>query len=444
MIRSDRGNPIGRLILSRRARLLLALPVAALLAAAAYRIGRLALAENFARSNPEKALQWSPDHPIALRARAEELRRQTPHESDEIKALLRRSLIKDPVDGRSFGLLGMEAADRGRDTEADRLIAVGIRRAPRDFGLRVFATLRSLRTNRLEDATRHLVALLQVDPDMPYQNVAWLWYIYSGSVEGKNAVMQFALEPRDWRPELLRHIATHSADPAEVLRLFGEMERRKIPATSGERDQVIQVLFSRQFWVPAFALWVQDPALADVRAFANVFNGDFERELGARVGFDWELTNPGSALVAIDPGTGEGQSLRIEFLGIASADALVRHRLLVGPGRYELQARVRTDGQQPDHGPVMVMTCMDPRVTLPLATFDLGGERGSVAGWRVRTTGVEIPGENCAAQLLEVRQRPAEGPAAARGGTVWLDDVTLVRDTPALSVADKTGEDSDG
>ncbi len=428
MTRIVQGQHLRERMSQRSSRIVIGLAVAALLLSAAYRIACIGLAENFARSDAAQALRWSAAHPTALRARAEALRRSPSHDPREVEALLRHSLAADPVDGRSFGWMGLAAAAQGRDALADKLLEIGVRRAPRDFGLRLSAMTRSLRANRLDDATRHLVAILQVDADRPYRAVEWLWYIYVGSSEGKDSVARIALAPSAWRVAFLRHVAANSPDPAEVLKLLGNMDRHSVPASSSERDAIFDALVSRLAWRAAFVLWVQDPELGGLRRLPNVFNGDFESELNGRPGFDWLIAEAGSGKAFVEQAPGGGKSLRIDVPGGAGAEALLSHRLLLGEGRYTLSARARSQGNATRAMPYLLLRCVDPG-NLPLATLEMGAKgRQATSGWQRRSLSVDIPRADCAAQLLEIHLSPAKAPEArGPGSVVWLDDVALVR-----------------
>lgn len=420
----------GLLFADRRVRLVTSLLTAAVLLAAAYRIALTGVAENFSRTDPERAVRISPRLPVALRARVEQLRVESPPDSARIERLLRESLSADPVEGRSFGLLGLEAANQGRSSVADRLLDAGIRRAPRDTDLRFAAISRSLLGNHLDEAVRHIMAVLRVRPDRAgetgraHEYIGWLWNVYGGSPEGREAVMRLALTPSPWRAAFLTHVASHAA-PAEALHLMGELKRRTLAPSPTEYDAVVRTLLSRREWHAAFALWMQDPARSEVGTVANLYNGDFSQNPDGRPGFDWELIQPTGARIALEEASAKERHLRVDLLrGQPVSGVLARHLLVLGPGNHELRARSRSERLGSDRVPILSMSCLHLAGSTPIAMLKLG-DGGSA--WRSFSTSVQIPKEQCAAQELELRldlPRRATDPGA---GALWMDDVFVVR-----------------
>ncbi len=126
--------------------------------------------------------------------------------------------------------------------------------------------------------------------------------------------------------------------------------------------------------------------------------------------FDWRTVPVPGVTVARD-----GAALRIRFDGTANVGECGAGRLVVlEPGRYHFEARMRTQGITTDEG-------VGLRV-LDATTASLSGDHD----WTVLSTQVEVSG---AARLAEIRvvRTPSLKFDNKVAGTVWIDGVVLSR-----------------
>ena len=108
---------------------------------AAWRIVSVAMADLYAESDPERALQWTPSHPEALVRLAE--KNVVGRHFDEAEALARRALAVSPLDGRAYRILADVARERGDRKRQEALIALAVQHAPRDIAARAWAAQNS-------------------------------------------------------------------------------------------------------------------------------------------------------------------------------------------------------------------------------------------------------------------------------------------------------------
>ena len=165
----------------------------------------------------------------------------------------------------------------------------------------------------------------------------------------------------------------------------------------------------------------------------NLFNGGFDREFSGSP-LDWRIyqTDHGGAARERHPDGDAAWSLRLDFDGQANLNySHVRQQAVVRPGRHRFRARVRPNHLTTDQG--IGFRIFDPNNwrRLDIHTAHASG----TSGWtRVEKHFTIPPGT----ELVEVWivRRPSLKFDNKIGGTVWIDDVSLV---PAARVRQGSG-----
>lgn len=187
-------------------------------------------------------------------------------------------------------------------------------------------------------------------------------------------------------------------------------------------SEYVNWLAGAQQYEEASHVWSRYRAVAweDAPALEHVFNGDFEREPTGSV-FDWRIRQRPGLTVSFDPGTAFSgrRAARLEFDGTENVHQIDLWQSVVLPaGRYRLDARVRTEGVTTREG-----------VSLTISGAGVAASTEPVlgtTGWVEVGTEFEVPP---GAELLRL------GPSRTRSfrfdshirGTVWIDDVRIVR-----------------
>ncbi|HEV2618184.1 MAG TPA: tetratricopeptide repeat protein [Candidatus Acidoferrales bacterium] len=158
-----------------------------------------------------------------------------------------------------------------------------------------------------------------------------------------------------------------------------------------------------------------------------VWNGGFETPI-ANGGLDWRVQQPPGAYTSVDPSihhSGE-HSLRVGFTGGVNVEFV--HVFQIAPAQpdttYDFQAFVRTEGISTDKG--IQFEVFDPQHE-PQVYLLTPGIMGTMPWTPVRAVVSTSP----MTRFLEIRLHrfPSRLFDSKISGTIWIDDVTLVKKT---------------
>jgi Tetratricopeptide repeat len=220
-------------------------------------------------------------------------------------------------------------------------------------------------------------------------------------------------------------LAQHQSDAA--LAVWEQMSARKPGATMEQSVPLINELISQQRVADAVQVWhdsLEGSGWPNDGGPSLVFNGGFEHDLlnGA---FDWrEDAVPGTAFSTDHDVVHSGsRALRITFDGSANPDFRnLWEYLPVEPGtRYHFSAYLRVDGISTDSGIRFAINDAFDNAALHVLTPDLVGSHP----WSLIEADVAT-GPQTHLLMLALRRLPSWKFDNKLGGTVWVDDVSLV------------------
>lgn len=401
----------------------LASVIGLLLLAAAWRVLSLGLADHGARSQPDAALRWQPNHSVALIEAAEQLATQggDPARSG---ALARAALRANPLEGRAYRVLGQLAESNGDEQAAVRLYEIATMRSPRDLATHVWLEGHYLSTGRVMQALQHIDLFLRIVPKHYQQQQAVMWALASLPQAHLALADMLGTHP-PWRQDFMARICGVAGNSAASIAPL--MTRLRLaPGGLEERELSpwIECLNRDRRWGEAYLTWVAALPADRQKELANLFNGGFEREPSG-MGFDWRFTQVPGAFIERLPTAGAGGkvALRVSFEDRRVSFQHVRQMLALPPGRYRLDGRARAEGLRSERGLVWSVTCADDGK--PVASTDpLAG----VSPWRPFSVSFELPPGSCGGQWLQLSV-PARIAAEQRiGGRAWFDDMRIIRE----------------
>lgn len=402
---------------------LLGLTLVALGAFAAYRIIAITQADRWAGEDPGRALRWTPGHPQALVALAEQQLRDG--RVEEASATARRLLAAEPLQGQGFRILAQAAAQQGDDVKALALYRIAARRSPRDLPTGAWLTEHYLVAEDYPSALAQIDVILRTSPT---SGASLLPLMAKLAVDPAFAgALADVLQRRpQWRGGLLATLHGDK-DPRAADAVMSAL-RQGGGLSDEEFDQWIASLLRQDRWGEAYSRWVGSIDLQG-EALPLVYNGQFEQPVSGR-GFDWRMSRMAGVSVEFVPDrSAKGLSAHAAFRGRPVAQVNLEQPLLLAPGAYRFSARVRADALRSDRGLEWTVTCAGPAGVLA------SSERvDGTFGWRTVTMDVIVPVTGCQGQWLRLVNPAPLGSAQQVWGDIWFDDVAIQPQQRSVSV----------
>lgn len=370
-------------------------------------------ADLLAVRDPEAALRIDPDHPQALLALGR--RQLRDGDTDGATATARHVLAISPGRGDAFAILAL-AAVRGGDADAPRLLAVALKRAPRDRDVRVQAALQAMNGGDLRAMVGQLDALLKLSPE---RGAALYPLLATQAQDPRFAAVVAETLARNppWRRGFLRALSMPSAPSAAADNINGWLASHG-KLTQPEIARWLDRILADGRWGDAFGRWVGTLGPGH-RTIPSVRSGGFEEDITG-AGFDWRNDQMPGVLTDIEEGAGlrGSRAAHLHFFGRVQRGNL-RQPLLLAPGRYRLSLHARGDFLKSDQGLRWIVRCERGPI---VATGD--PLEGSF-DWRRQDIPFEVPATQCNGQWLELQNPAVAGAARQVSGDLWFDDISI-------------------
>lgn len=393
------------------------LALCALLGFAGWRVWGLMMAEREAAAAPQQALAWRSADPDALQALAEQRLQQ--RDWAGARAAARSLLAAEPLQGRAFRLLAEVAEARGDASAALRLYSIAATRAPRDTRAHAWLAQRYLARGEYAEALTHIDRILRADPARA-SSIAPLLVKLAADRRFAAALARALQQAPPWRNGVLAALQDpRKGDPDAAGYVLAALSRDGALSAT-DKTRWLDGLIARGRWGEAYARWVGLLSMPPDR-LPLLYNGDFSQQPGAG-GFDWRINRVPGVLAAFEPVAGSnGPAAYLRFLGRRVGASGLEHPLLLAPGRYRLELRMRAQALRSEDGLQWQVVCAGP-VGVIVRSEPVDGS----FGWRPLTLAFEIPTQACPGQWLRLVNPIPEGAAQAVGGELWVDDVRLI------------------
>lgn len=378
-------------------------------------------AEKYAESDPQRALRWRPDYPQALLALAEGQMAQG--NLPGARAAARRLLAHEPLQGVGFRVLADAAERESRRADAMRLYLIAEHRAPRDLQTRAWLTQRYLEQGDLEQALAQLDRILRMAP----QRGRSIYPVLTQLAQDRAFADALAAKLRQgppWRAGLLRALRDPaSGNPVAAGRVMQALQNQG-GLEPEEYAHWLDSLIAQGRWGEAYARWAGGQVRGEGR-LPLVNNGNFALT-PSDVGFDWRRRRVPGVLLQFEPGSTRdaSQVVYLHFLDRRVPNASLEQPLLLAPGSYRLALRMRAQSLRSEMGLQWVVACAGPG--------GVAGRTEAIDGsfpWRAFEAVVTIPPTGCPGQWLRLVNIVPAGAAQRVVGELWVDDVTIIRQT---------------
>ncbi|HEX5754963.1 MAG TPA: hypothetical protein VFY12_01245 [Arenimonas sp.] len=408
--------------LQSRQRIVAAAVITCIAVLLAWRVLTLGLADHWQSSDPERALRWREDHPVALLNALDAALRQ-PADAKTIKALALSALQASPLNGRPYRVLAqLREAEDGIEA-ALPLYNAAVHRGPRDRFTHARLFDYGLQTGDVAKALGHFDFLLRLRPQTASTLLPVLVTLAAEPAVQPALAAKLSDSP-PWRAQFLRLLAQTASDSGAVEPLW---QLLRTGAGGGLPQAELQPWLDRLLrdgqGDRAYLVWVSQLGQRELTELGNVYNGDFELAPSG-FGFDWRFGRVPGARIDRMPVTGASGNLalRVAFDDRRVPFAHVQQVLALPPGMWRLQGRARADALRSERGLVWQVNCHAGGA--PLGRSEpLRGQRS----WHAFALAFEVPAQGCSAQVLRLLL-PARIPAERRiGGQAWYDGLAISR-----------------
>lgn len=387
-----------------------------------WRIVVTGLAEHYAQQeDPEAAagaLRWREGHPQALYLQAEALLDREPAAAER---LLRAAAWANPADARIYVTLAeLWAADESRRSAAIPLAEIAETLGPVSSPVLAYSADFWQAQGRLDRMLNRWSLLLRTQPTVASALYPELLSIAQNPEQ--QALLRPLLEnPPTWWEGFFAYAAREAQQTDTVLFLYQQRPRGDQPPSELEQRAYLDRLWRDARWPEAYEAWKNGLNERQSLELRNLYNGGFELP-PTGVGFDWRIAAPRGVQVETTStyGARGERALHVSFDGQRVRFNHVQQYLLLEPGRYRLQGRVRPDSLRAERGLRWMLRCVAEGPPLAESERFLGSDE-----WRTFTVEFAVPEKGCPAQVLRLQlEGRAELDFEAQGG-IWFDDLSI-------------------
>jgi tetratricopeptide (TPR) repeat protein len=383
----------------------------------AWRIVILSMANQYAQElkDPVAALRWYARHPDANLELG--LREKNP---DIAIDHLRKAIDANPSEGRAYAALGRLLETRGEADQARRAMETAARLSPQRSDVQMDVAAYWMRQGDLDRALAHWNTVLRHRPDL-YARVFPALLQLAGDPARQAAFLPLLKQPVPWWPAFFMHAAANAPDVNTVRVLFSLQQGGPNTPTPEMLRAYLARLQKESAWMEAWLAWLNSLTKEQVGKVGYLYNGSFEAPI-SNLGFDWIVQkHPAVSLdTAATYETSGERALRVNFRGLRVKFQHLQQYLMLPPGRFYLQGRVRPDNLQAAQGMQWTLYCLGNNE--PVAVTDRF--RGSDQWTRFRTE-FSIPPDGCPVQMLRLELAGTIRLDFDADGTIWFDNLGI-------------------
>jgi hypothetical protein len=387
-----------------------------------WRILVTGLADYYAQQeNPEAAtgaLRWQAKHPEALYQQAESLLENEPAAAEP---LLRAAAWANPTDARVYVTLAeLWAVDEGRQSAAIKLAEIADVLGPVSSLVLAYSADFWQSQSRLDRMLARWSLLLRTQPTVASALYPELLK-FAQDPQQRELLRPLLEEPPGWWDAFFAHAAREAEQTDTVVFLYQQRQRGDQLPSELEQRAYLDRLWRDARWPEAYQAWQKGLNERQIRVLGLVYNGGFELPLTG-VGFDWRIASPRGVRVETTPtyGARGDRALQVSFDGQRVRFSHVQQYLLLEPGRYRLQGRVRPDSLRTERGLRWIVRCVAEGPLLAESERFLGSDQ-----WRSFTVDFTVPDSACPAQVLRLQLEGRAELDFEVQGDLWFDDLTV-------------------
>jgi hypothetical protein len=347
-----------------------------------------------------------------LQAEREELRGQ-------IRELATKAIAADPMNATAFRLL---AEVTGDPTQIRNLMLQALARSRRESTAVFWLLDDSYRHGDIPAAVDYADILLRTKPEIAEHVLNYITNI-TRDPAGRSLIVEKVANVPDWRGPFFENLPGMLQQSEAVLDVLNGLKASGRPATGNELQPILKYLLKIDRADVAYNVWLQSLPDSRLESLGLMSDPGFENAPGT-LPFDWHAQvgiNASLEFVPLNQPGGK-RLLHITFNGGRVEFPEVAQVLLLAPGRYRLEGKVRGSIQGP-RGLRWQIRCLTGKTL---------GETEMLMGkslqWRTFSLEAEVPkSQDCTGQSVNLIHDTRSASEEFMSGEVWFGDLKLER-----------------
>jgi len=338
-----------------------------------------------------------------------------------IEDLAKRALRRAPLNARAVILLGQVADLRNDKGKAFELMSHAATLSIRASGAQYWLLDYHLNSRNFEVAARHADILMRTRPTAQKVVVPILARMAEDSTASKFVNDLLIVNP-PWRRTFFVSLHEHVKDKRTPLTLFLVVREKGIAVEPYEIQTYIQSLLGSKSFELAYYVWLQFLTPDQLQQVASVYDGEFN-VARTSMPFDWTVSN-GSGFTADfvqDDENPDNTLLQIDFAGARVEGFQVRQQLMLKPGTYSFRYKFRGElsGRR---GTSWRIVCAATGTKIAETPMLIGAERS----WREQSVDLSVPEQECESQVLMLLHDARSPSEEIASGTASFDSLSIV------------------
>jgi hypothetical protein len=342
-------------------------------------------------------------------------------ELDHVRDLAIRVLKIRPVDADAMSLLARIADVNGQRDATAKLMEATLRMSVRESYAAYWLLQDEIERGDAADALKYADILLRTrSTSMPY--VAPKLAMMAQSNDHRPLLVELLAKNPPWRNTFFARFMNLITDARTPLLLYLDLKDTAAAPTQAELALYLNFLANNKFHELSYYTWLQFKSPDELARVTPLYNGGFESSPEGGP-FDWKIAVRSGvrSTISAHPAKDGQQALTIDFRANRASDPAVRQTLLLPSGSHELTGQFASSLLGP-RGLVWRVQCLNGKV---LANSEI--LRGSAQGWKSFSARFDIPSQGCRVQELKLAMDDQQGSDRFVSGTIWFDDLAIVR-----------------
>jgi tetratricopeptide (TPR) repeat protein len=384
---------------------------------------------------PEQALLLRSDAPEALISVADRklnftdkgrtgLKKSLGEAPDRLSALgklVEAALVIDPLNPRSYRLLGQIAEAEQDVPKAKRFMQEAVKHSLNETYAVEWLMRKSFQERDFAAAAVYADVFLRSHPQLMEYALRPLGAMAQSKDANGELVRLLATNP-PWRRRFFQMFGTVIADPRTPLAIFLALKDTIAPPTVADLRGYLSLLFEHKMYDLAYYTWLQFLPPEQLEGAGLLFNGDFAIEPSG-LPFDWVIQAGSNVIIDIVPrrNTAGKNALFLEF-GHGRADFPgVFQTTMLPPGAYQFNGSFKGEIVGP-RGLQWSISCMGGTVIGESQMI-----QGSFPHWGKVELSFTVPDSGCRAQLVRLALAARSASEQIISGSISFDQLSISR-----------------